>query len=202
MKNKNPVKNTNPKWIWLIVSAFIFIILQLFWVLNSYYMLESKKILWWMLTYFSLPCLIGSFLILKKFNWLLFYSYLENYREENLRKPDRFRNKLTSYALIVLMASFFTYDTIIQTNDWFGSSKHERFNQVLKKVEAVQHGGSNRRRFIGGRGNTYETSDIYLFYKGKQAVISSDKVWHVGDTLDVTLNTGGFWGVLYAKRLY
>ena len=194
--------DSNKKWAWLIVMILILVITQFFLVLKSYYMLESEKILGWMLKYFSIPCLVWALFILKKFNKVLFYAYPEKYSEEKLNKWNKFRNLLISYVLLIGMASFFTYDSIIQTSDWLGSSKYERFKQVLKKVEIIQHGGSSRRGLFGRRGsNTYRTSDIYLVYKGKEVLISSNKIWDVGDTLDLTLNTGGFWGILYAKRL-
>lgn len=193
MENKAP----NKKWGWLIFVTLVIVVIQFFWVMKTYYMLESGKVIRWMLTYFSIPCLVGSFFLLKQFNRHLFYAYPERYSETNLSKLSRFKNKLTSYVLIVALFSFFTYDTIIQTNDWFGTSERMTFNQRVEGVEYVHHGGRSRR--FSGKG--FYTSNIRFIYKGKERIIRANGKWNEGDTLKITLNTGGFWGIFYTKSL-
>lgn len=193
MENKTPDK----KWGWLIFGTLVIVVVQFFWVMKTYYMLESGKVIRWMLIYFSIPCLVVSFLLLKQFNRHLFYAYPERYSETNLSNWSRFKNKLTSFILIIALFSFFTYDTIIQTNDWFGTSERMTFNQKIESVEHIHHGGRPGRFSRKG----FDTSNIRFIYKGKEHIISVDGEWNGGDTLKITLNTGGFWGVLYTKSL-
>lgn len=193
MENKTPDK----KWGWLIFGTLVIVVVQFFWVMKTYYMLESGKVIRWMLIYFSIPCLVVSFLLLKQFNRHLFYAYPERYSETNLSNWSRFKNKLTSFILIIALFSFFTYDTIIQTNDWFGTSERMTFNQKIESVEHIYHGRRQGRFSRKG----FDTSNIRFIYKGKERIISVDGEWNGGDTLKITLNTGGFWGVLYTKSL-
>jgi len=149
-----------------------------------------------MIKYFSIPCLVGSFFLLRKFNTLLFYSYSSNYVEVNLTKWNQFKNKLTSFVLIISMLSFLTYDTIIQTNEWLGSSKQELFNQEINEMKFNQHTRTGRRLRTGR-----ETTDIYITYQSKERVLRINGTWNGGDNLGLRLNTGGFWGILYLKSL-
>jgi hypothetical protein len=197
IQNKNLNLNPARKYAWLIFLAVLIVAIQFFWVLKTYYIIESQKVIWWMIKYFSIPYLVGPFFVLNKFNKLLFYSYSSRYLEGNLTKWNQFKNKLTSYVLIVLMISFFTYDTIIQTNDWFGSSKQEVFNKEINTMEFIQHTRTRR----GFRGGEHETTDIYITYHGKERVLSVSGTWNGGDTLNLPIRTGGFWGILYLRSL-
>lgn len=204
IKDRKSVNSKIPDKVWTccIFGISTVVIIQFFWVWKTYYILESGKVIRWMWIYFSIPCLTGSFFLLKTFNQHLFYNYPEYYSEKNLSKWSKFKNKLTSYGLLVALFSFFTYDTIIQTNDWLGSSERILINQSIESIHAIYHnGGSSRRGFIRRYSKGFYKSDIQIVYKGKLRKISADGDWNGRDLSNTTLNTGGFWGILYARSL-
>lgn len=176
--------------IWILLLTVCTIALQFFYVLGKYEVIESQKVFYWTLVY-SLPAsLVLSFFIQKKFTNLLFYSSIK-YRVTDVSKSVRIKNKLTSIGLFLMMFNFFTYNTIILTNDWFGSDKHEL---VISEVINVEHSQIGSSKTIGPGKENWKIS---LKYKGDIVKLTTNKPWNIGDTFEMTLNTGGCWNILF-----
>ncbi|AEA45797.1 hypothetical protein [Fluviicola taffensis] len=180
----------------ILIGIILLVVIQFFWVLKVYFVLESTKVFWWMVCYFSVPILLFSLSILKKFTRFIFYSHERSSRREET-KWNRFRSKFTSFMLLIFLFSFFTYDTIIQTNDWWGSSETERFNQVIEEVSINMPTGRTRIFQLGKGPTSY---DIYMEYQNERIQLNTPHPWNIGDTFQVKMNTGGLWGILYARK--
>lgn len=175
---------------WMLFFAFCSIAIQFFYVLGKYEIIESEKVFWWVLKYFLPLYLVVALFIKRGFTKLLLYS-TPKLQPSDVSKSTRAKNQLASIGLFLLMSNFFTYNSIILTNDWFGSGKHELIITEVLDVEYERIGSSR----INGKGN--EKWIISLNYKGKIIRLTTQKPWYPGDTFEMTLNTGGCWNILF-----
>lgn len=174
-------------------TIFLLVTIQFFWVLAKYETIESGKVFWWTIFY-ALPLSIIIGLILNtRTTEIVCYCYPEKYNKDNLTKIDLLKNRLITLLLMVAICCFGTYDTIIQTNDWFGKKEYYTFDTKVLSSKRIQH--ASRRRL--GSGNV--TYDLTLIYKGKRIVLSSRKPYSEGDEFTKIINIGGFWGILFEE---
>lgn len=175
---------------WILFVIFILLVIQFFYVLFKYEIIESDKIFWWVIFYFLPIYMVISFFINNKLTKLLFYS-TEKYQPSNLTKKDRLKNWLACFGLSLLMMNFFTYNTIILTNDWLGSGSHEL---IQSKVLNVEYSNTRRARSTGSGNPTWT---ITINCHGKMIKLTTHQPWGKGDKFEMYLNTGGFWGIKF-----
>ena len=187
-KTMNKEKTFNKTWIVFIVLCLLMV--QFFYVLGKYEVIESEKVFWWTIIYFSPPLLVVSVLLSNRFTNLLFYPKL-GLKPTFISKTTHLKNRLTSIGLSLLMSGFFTYSTIIQTNDWFGTDKYEA---VIAEVLDVEYSRTSRYTSIR---KGHEKWIISIEYKGEIRKLTMREHWQIGDTFDMTVNTGGCWNILF-----
>jgi len=135
---------------------------------------------------------IITVLFAKKLTYHLFYSS-KNVDLNKVTRARRIKNSLASYLLIALTFSFITYDTIIQTNDWFGQNKYQHIDTKVLHVEF-----RNTKRVLSlGTGNKRWIITIEI--NGKLVELTTQTRYQKGDMFEMTLNIGGAWGIIFAE---
>lgn len=190
MKNEFTVKNNKAGW--LIFGAMALIMFQFFWVVNEYKVIESGKVIMWVAKYFLLPYFILSIFALNIITNAIFYSWPRWLSKENLGTWSKIKNKIVAFIISILLLTTFTYCTIVQTNDWFSSDSHYKYNQAIEDVDIMKH--QRGRRSFRKESTSY---NVHLHYNNKEVVLNTNVNWMKGDTFDLTVNTGGFWGIQY-----
>ena len=175
---------------WIIFWILLFISLQFFYVLFKYETIESEKVFWWVILYFLPIYAILLFFPNRSFTKLLFYSS-PTYQPSDLNKIDRLKNLSASFGLSITMISFFSYNTIILTNDWFGSGKHEL---LRSKVQEVKYSNVRRTKSTGS-GNPKWI--ITVKFHNEMIKLTTHKPWFIGEKVEINLNTGGLWGIKF-----
>lgn len=186
---------------WLFFLIVLIVTIQFFWVFQKYKVIESTKVIWWVIK-FGLPVFfVANFLLINRLTYLLFYSYFGDFKKRKKRvdKWKHFKNKFVIFTLCIMTFCFFTYDTIIQTNDWFSSDTHYTFNQKVSRIDAHKYEGLRRRRWIRRQlGSPDRISyDLHLTYKSRKIILSTNSPWKEGILCTLTVNSGGLWGILY-----
>jgi hypothetical protein len=177
---------------WFFFALCLFTIFQFFWVLVRYTTIESGKVFNWTI-YFVLPfAIILSLLLNKLFTNLLFYSSPIMNIRDTISEMSHIKNRMATGFLTTLIICFLSYNTIIQTNDWFSKKEHYTFDTTVISVKRIKHGG-------GKSFNRNISYNVEVMYKGKTIVISTTEKYREGEKYERRFNVGGFWGVLFAE---
>lgn len=176
---------------WIFFGIFLLVTIQFFVVLAKYEIIESQKVYYGVLLYCVPLYIILGVLLSKRVSYHLFYEYAK-VDINTISKINQLKNTLVSTALVVIVFSFFTYNTVIQTNDWCGKDKYQDIQTEVLEVE--YHNIKGRHSF--GEGNRRWIITIEI--NGKLVDITTRNPYQKGEIFEITLNLGGAWGIIYA----
>jgi hypothetical protein len=164
---------------------FLLGVIQFFSVLIKYETIESAKVFEWVGFYVFPIITVICFIFRKKLTYQIFYSY--NLKSsEGLSKISKIKNTLAAFGLFILTFSFISYDTIIQTNDWFGQNKYQHVQTEILEVEYQ-------------RTKNKSTWTITIEVNSELIELTTKTAYYKGGTYKKTLNMGGAWGIIYAE---
>jgi len=169
----------------LIAVIIGLIIAQFFLVHSTYITLEVGKVFKWTFFYISPIILLGTLAFLKRLRRKLFPDPHES-------RWVNFKNSAAVLISIMMILSVFGFDTIIQTNDWFGSEESYHFHTEIKGVEEKE---PTRRSFYSS-----PTYDIIVSYRGKLVQLNCKRKYYSGQMFVENVNVGGAWGILFSKE--
>lgn len=183
-------KNRIGKTAWIILAIVTIVCIQSYWLFKRYEILESGKVLKWVF-YIILPSLTIIGLIFNSYlTKIIFYTRWTNYSKNKISKSRQNLNAFTSLFLFLFLSTIFSYNLIIQSNEWLGSSNTYKFNCLI--LDTIKTDSKRR--------DSFQVYEFKVRYLENDIWLKSNKIKTIGHVFNETLNTGGKWGVIYKTK--